>query len=560
MNKENLNNQNLSKLKEEKRRYGLTTKKLNTISAQKRIESYKKEINIIGKIYKVEENKTSPEQHSISYPLLKKLYKEFYRLNSTIIKNEITNEEVREYRNLFRNFINIGISSPINFYSLPFRRIINKAEKLVKIFKESNQQIYEYAEIVLITAYEIIKEKNSPYIDEIRKQNMDKEISTILLNKTQMENLNNYEDSKIIKDNINRIFGEKIKIIFDDELLKLEIFDNILAIGPPKYFDYHVFLQPKTQNLSILCYDFCFKFKSSKDIPCFIEPFSVSKNRKFQPVISNTDEDIDISILTGGKISINDISNIHTENISNELGQNRKSVITILAKNKFVYLCNHEGIDTSQPVLLEDDNGFLDVKKMEVRDLKAGMHVLLRTEGGSTLLVEFANQILGENKENYRNLQQGWKSILKEGYIEKGMNKLKEFLNDNGANDLNISNAYIKRWINDDLRSIGPKEKNKKFLEAVITLKNYQDKFDEYWNVIKKIRSAHSKAGDRITQELKEIIKKSSIDELRATGYQKFSHSGGGTYEVYRINEIGNEIINVKSNMVDRPYDIQKKS
>ena len=59
----------------------------------------------------------------------------------------------------FRNFINIGISSPINFYSLPFRRIINKAEKLVKIFKESNQQIYEYAEIVLITAYEIIKEK-----------------------------------------------------------------------------------------------------------------------------------------------------------------------------------------------------------------------------------------------------------------------------------------------------------------------------------------------------------------------------------------------------------------
>ena len=77
--------------------------------------------------------------------------------------------------------------------------------------------------------------------------------------------------------------------------------------------------------------------------------------------------------------------------------------------------------------------------------------------------------------------------------------------------------------------------------------------------MIKKIRSAHSKAGDRITQELKEIIKKSSIDELRATGYQKFSHSGGGTYEVYRINEIGNEIINVKSNMVDRPYDIQKK-
>ena len=189
-----------------------------------------------------------------------------------------------------------------------------------------------------------------------------------------------------------------------------------------------------------------------------------------------TDEDIDISILTGGKISINDISNIHTENISNELGQNRKSVITILAKNKFVYLCNHEGIDTSQPVLLEDDNGFLDVKKMEVRDLKAGMHVLLRTEGGSTLLVEFANQILGENKENYRNLQQGWKSILKEGYIEKGMNKLKEVLNDNGANDLNISNAYIKRWINDDLRSIGPKEKNKKFLEAVLTIKNYQDK------------------------------------------------------------------------------------
>ena len=31
MNKENLNNQNLSKLKQEKRRYGLTTKKLNTI-------------------------------------------------------------------------------------------------------------------------------------------------------------------------------------------------------------------------------------------------------------------------------------------------------------------------------------------------------------------------------------------------------------------------------------------------------------------------------------------------------------------------------------------------
>ena len=98
MNKENLNNQNLSKLKEEKRRYGLTTKKLNTISAQKRIESYKKEINIIGKIYKVEENKTSPEQHSISYPLLKKLYKEFYRLNSTIIKNEIQNLKVLRAR------------------------------------------------------------------------------------------------------------------------------------------------------------------------------------------------------------------------------------------------------------------------------------------------------------------------------------------------------------------------------------------------------------------------------------------------------------------------------
>ena len=549
-----------------------------------RLESEKQLVQQTSKIYSVEkirhsENYRGINQHPINYELLRNLYKKFYNLVSVLYKKEIIGKEFGKkplnydenwfnFKTIFLDFIKAGILSPINFFDSPFRRIIKEGEELVKKIKNTYPDLYDFADEILIIANEILNEKASPYIDEIRIKNLDKRINNIVLSRNFKRRKEFQDISNIVYDNIRRIFPRGVEILIDSDLRGIKIYDNLLVIGPPRYFEEHIFSTSKTLELHAMCYDFC--FKEPIPIKGFIKPFKAKNDNKlFKPIIIK--DEINLSELEEEKVDFNELhSLISGNNRSVEIGQDRICRLAKLANNKFVYLSNHPGLDAKQNILIEDEKGKVNnirTQPTQVEEIEIGMYVLLRTEGSSDLRIEIANKLLGEKKDYYREMQKNWKKKLVDIIKEKGIDNVLEFLKKNGASE-NMTKDYVLRWANsiDNITAIAPEGNYSETVppnfRTILLLINEEKNIEEYRKGMKSIKSANAKAQSKATEILNNAIQKTPEEELRKNlfmlGNQKFSVPGAGTQEAFRVEEISLKDTTVKSSLVDFPFELDK--
>ena len=150
--------------------------------------------------------------------------------------------------------------------------------------------------------------------------------------------------------------------------------------------------------------------------------------------------------------------------------------------------------------------------KLDVRDLRVGDFLALRTQGAGDLLIDIANRIMGKQSSAIRANQFGWKSLLRELVTQKGLLEVSIMLLDQGS--LRANEPNVRHWISED--NIRP-DSDDDFLAILKVLGNGY-LFDRLADEAKIIDSAHRRAGHRIRSALLKRASSIDIGQLLSSG------------------------------------------
>jgi hypothetical protein len=190
-------------------------------------------------------------------------------------------------------------------------------------------------------------------------------------------------------------------------------------------------------------------------------------------------------------------------------------------------------------------------RRKDVDKIEPGDYVLLRIEGGGSLVKEVANNLMGDRQEELRRMEKEWKSKLREEVEKKGDIEVAIKLLDLGGEKVNESN--LRNWITD--RVISPSSRDD--MEAILRLLGMEERLERYWKGMQVIRECHRKAGREIRKALVERVSDAEVDELESEGIQKINlgDRGGGELGILRVEEMSPDEYEVPDYKVRTPFE-----
>lgn len=367
--------------------------------------------------------------------------------------------------------------------------------------------------------------------------------------------------SKFISKQLNILHNQ---ILTESEFLRSYISsDHLVLFGPIKSYTHDILTSLMYKKIHYLVND-TFKSFDFKNI-CFSKSFTreIKANYKIINLINANDKNqIEINLepplneYSYGEFDIvlNNFRDHNVTTINSDQVVNAR--LAFLTTNMFVFLANDKNIDSTQRSLIFDrDTGEPDIIEKDVSHFNVGDYVILRTEGGGSLLIPYADEILGENAQKYRRLQKKWKEQLELKVRNFGIPKIVKEL----KSDLPIiSEGNINRWIyNEKQIGLGQIDHFKIILKYIAY--NHEE-IEETVKAIKLIKSAHQSAGSKQSHELLEQIKNNvEIDSiLREKGVFKIQLKSrgliGGAMTIFRILDFDNREHRMPYSKCDTPY------
>ncbi|SVC92523.1 uncharacterized protein METZ01_LOCUS345377, partial [marine metagenome] len=158
----------------------------------------------------------------------------------------------------------------------------------------------------------------------------------------------------------------------------------------------------------------------------------------------------------------------------------------LLAEDHGVWL---ESVGKKQDVVEPDLEGDDRIQAVDVADLDVGHHVLLRTQGGGSLVRVVADDLLGAFAGPLREDQRRWKRGLRDAHLRYGVDALRRKLEDAGCP--NPSPQNVRNWMS--LESIRPREQNFRAVMKVIGIDDSEA--GVLWISMTEINNAHITAG-----------------------------------------------------------------
>lgn len=174
------------------------------------------------------------------------------------------------------------------------------------------------------------------------------------------------------------------------------------------------------------------------------------------------------------------------------------------------------------------------VSRVDVLDLEPGDVLILRTSGGGDLVVPLADEILGVKSTELRGMQRTWKRKLREWVIEHGgLASAAAELKAKGCDRANKQN--LQNWL--DERSLRTEDEGD--WAVIMDAASLQGQAARYWRAMGQLRSAHTKAGHSLGKRLLKMANTQPLDQLGASGSQKFDLGEGGSLSAFRIEGFG---------------------
>jgi hypothetical protein len=360
----------------------------------------------------------------------------------------------------------------------------------------------------------------------------------------------------------------KVNVVTPAQLKGNEVFDEILIIGPARWFPDYLFYSPRASKIQVLTFTFI------SDSWRRTNPFagsSLIQSNRARSISKRTSE---YSVSATGQTSIDpnelllqvnwdEISRTGIKSTVNSTQDNRSSFdeevpayLLMLEGERAVFL---EAFETSRALVIDLDVAGEDineetnsgVKKVPTKYIDPGMFLLLRTYEGGDYIVPIADNILGAQANYNRALQRNWKDKLKLQVKSSGLLGTCNALTKLGAYRANETN--LRNWMSS--RLIRPRS-DKDFI-AILKICGLENQKNNYFDAASKILQAHHSAGRKITQLLVKQVTESDLSKLHRLGQMEFDlpEIGGGSLTAFRVLSIAPETYDVESAKIGVPFD-----
>lgn len=324
-------------------------------------------------------------------------------------------------------------------------------------------------------------------------------------------------------------------------------YENMLVIGPTRWFPPFVFSAPRAKTIHILKYTWI-RDKWSHQ-PTFSNPLRQKTSKLMQTSIS---EPYEVSSFEADTLlpPAFDFKSAQRQVTDAGIGHNAVDYIQaklFLLEENWVVPLSAEDDATALVINLSEDAS--PVKKMKIREIEAGMFLLLRTSGGGDFIIPVADQIMGSDGPKARSHQKKWKSLLRDYIIENGYDLTIKQLKKHGSARANYVN--LRNWMFE--RSIKTEYKND--FNAIMRMIGLEAESDLYWNLMDRIDHAHRQAGHIIGKMLLEKVRKSDLKTLKKSGKIEFELENETHISItaFQVVEISPDIIRILPGQLGNP-------
>lgn len=309
-----------------------------------------------------------------------------------------------------------------------------------------------------------------------------------------------------------------------------KIYDEVFIIGSPDFYDERfsrVFLARITYFIS---YD-VFQNKIRKP-----KPF---KNIRESDVIDNMYENVRISKGIDGQVFEVDFGQAQEEQFQkdeiiarHEENAQKLNAIDRVEANLIVLRNNYYTFIPIDSKLRKIDNETLHLSSTKIKELEPGDWLLFRNNTNTDLIIEVANQLLGEEYVNHRKWQRIWKRKLRRLIEKNGEKKMIRYLKKNGITTANPQN--LRNWIKEESISM------QAFDQLLVALRFDKETQKEIQGSSRILTSKHIQAGRYITKQLLYELDETIVENLIDDGYATFTSPliEGASFNIEVVEEI----------------------
>ena len=355
------------------------------------------------------------------------------------------------------------------------------------------------------------------------------------------------------KQKIEKINISNLNVYLRSDLKLVESLFHMTVFGSSVFYDKigssHIFNNPRSKFTEIVAYNIYpqpslgeyflrgspHNFLKSSEI----QPTERKKKVEFLPEIKiqeNTSVKNEVDTLSSDQFEI-DLAEYFDSNIqfANEIiTYKEKSKTDELIKVATLILSSSHGVlvdpDSDRGIL--SANAIIENERLicneiihrDFYDLNRGDILIFSTGGGGEMISLVANALMREKAGKYRELQNLWKSKLRNLIDIHGYSKLVDFFQKSGLEI--ASQANFQNWSNRSPSTIAPY--NRDHHRLILTICGLEDKIEKIFVATDVLRKAHRIAGKTLSRILMDQLKGSPLDDLRSTGRQDF----GGTDKI----------------------------
>lgn len=291
-------------------------------------------------------------------------------------------------------------------------------------------------------------------------------------------------------------------------------FEQMLVIGPTRWFPEYVFTAPRANNIHVIKYSWI--RDSWKHKTAFLSPMKSKAGRILQMV---SDDDlshdlVDADVLLPPEFNLQSIRNKVTDEIKGHSEIDYVQARPVLLEDDWVVLL--ESDDASSILVIDLHDHESPVKKNKMNEIVPGVFVLLRSGGGGDFIVPVADGIMGKEGIRARACQKRWKELLRDQVLQYGYDKVVNTLTKHGSTRANPVN--LRNWMS--VRSIKTEFRND--FDAIMATVGLEQDCATNWELMEIIDRAHRRAGHTIRNMLLEKVKTSDLSSLKRTGKMVF--------------------------------------
>ena len=354
-------------------------------------------------------------------------------------------------------------------------------------------------------------------------------------------------------------FGDRLEVVNPIELANLPPFETLCVLGTPAWYMHKrgefVLTVPRAQQVLVVLWSWI----RVADLPARAEIIggrtgSVSPRPVPAPpspsrLARRVREDEVPEVVDWGWVR-------ERAKPDGDVGERDRDAEEEVAARLFLLADDHgvwlESVGTKQDVVEPDLEGDDRIQAVDVADLDEGHHVLLRTQGGGSLVRVVADDLLGTFAGPLREDQRRWKRELRHAHLRDGADVLHRKLREAGCP--NPSPQNVRNWMS--LETIRPQKQNFRAIMKVIGIDDSEA--EVFWISMTDIHKAHITAGQRISQQLKAVVGSQDLDQLIRTGRMQFEleEGTGGTLDAFRIDHVDDELHFVAEGRLGSPFSV----